>query len=209
MSMTDDQSRPAATSDDSQVTYTLTVKDAADLYERAGFSRTPRAIQRHCKNGDLVSLKNLTLLGYEYRISAPSVERHIAQLQQLKAATEPATVRDQPRPVATSGAAETSSEHTADSPRQGATSTDQPRPVAAEINGTSPFVAQLKSENEFLRGQIVVKDTQIKDLTERARETNILIDGLQRLLSPLLGSVERREVPMKGEWQSEKSSPGA
>src|ERR1700676_1221948 len=104
-SMTDDQSRPVATSNDSQVTYTLTVKEAADIYEKAGFSRTPRAIQRHCKNGDLVSLKNLTLLGYEYRISAPSVERHIAQLQQLKAATDTTTVRGQSRPVATSNAA--------------------------------------------------------------------------------------------------------
>src|ERR1700683_1405112 len=97
-SMTDDQPRPVATSDDSQVTYTLTVKEAADLYEKAGFSRTPRAIQRHCKNGHLVSLKNLTRLGYEYGISVSSVERHIAQLQQLKAATEPATVRDPSRP---------------------------------------------------------------------------------------------------------------
>jgi hypothetical protein len=32
-----------------------------------------------------------------------------------------------------------------------------------------------------------VKDEQIKDLTERARETNHLIAGLQRMLSPLLG----------------------
>ena len=37
----------------------------------------------------------------------------------------------------------------------------------------------------------MVKDTQIKDLTERARETNHLIGGLQRLLSPLLGNGER------------------
>jgi len=206
--MNGDQSRPSATSDDSQVSYTLTVKDAADFYEKAGFSRTPRAIQRHCKNGDLVSLKNLTLLGYEYRISAPSVERHIAQLQQLKAAADPTTVRDQPRPVASS-APGTAGDDAADSSRQAATNTDQSRPVADDMSGASPFVAQLKSENEFLRGQIVVKDTQIKDLTERARETNILIDGLQRLLSPLLGSGERRAVPVKGEWQSENSSPGA
>jgi hypothetical protein len=30
----------------------------------------------------------------------------------------------------------------------------------------------ISRENAFLREQIVVKDTQIKDLTERARETN-------------------------------------
>jgi hypothetical protein len=32
------------------------------------------------------------------------------------------------------------------------------------------------------------KDSQIKELTERSRETNVLIGGLQRLLAPLLGS---------------------
>jgi hypothetical protein len=38
-----------------------------------------------------------------------------------------------------------------------------------------------------LREQITVKDVQIKDLTERARETNHLIAGLQKMLTPLLG----------------------
>ena len=37
-----------------------------------------------------------------------------------------------------------------------------------------------------------VKDTQIKEMTERARETNILIGGLQKMLSPLLGTPGER-----------------
>jgi hypothetical protein len=37
-----------------------------------------------------------------------------------------------------------------------------------------------------------VKDTQIKELTERARETNILIGGLQKMLSPLLSAPTER-----------------
>src|SRR5437588_313452 len=37
---------------------------------------------------------------------------------------------------------------------------------------------------------IGVKDEQIKDLTERARETNHLIAGLQKMLTPLLGRPE-------------------
>ena len=59
-----------------------------------------------------------------------------------------------------------------------------PRPVA------TAYVERLESENEFLRGQIGVKDDQIKDLTERARETNHLIAGLQKMLTPLLGRPE-------------------
>ena len=51
----------------------------------------------------------------------------------------------------------------------------------------SRYVARLEGENEFLREQVTVKDGQIKELTERARETNHLIAGLQRMLTPLLG----------------------
>jgi hypothetical protein len=57
----------------------------------------------------------------------------------------------------------------------------------------SRYVACIESENEFLRGQIGVKDTQIKELCERAMEANVFIGGLQRMLTPLLGNFERRE----------------
>jgi hypothetical protein len=39
----------------------------------------------------------------------------------------------------------------------------------------------------FLREEISTKNAQIKELSERSRETNVLIGGLQRMLSPLLG----------------------
>jgi hypothetical protein len=45
------------------------------------------------------------------------------------------------------------------------------------------------------------KDEQIKDLTERARETNHLIGGLQRLLAPLLSAPDRpRDDARAGEF---------
>ena len=68
-----------------------------------------------------------------------------------------------------------------------ATSTDKPRQPATDDR----YVVRLESENEFLRGQIEVKDEQIKEQTARARETNILIDGLQKMLAPLLSAPER------------------
>lgn len=46
-------------------------------------------------------------------------------------------------------------------------------------------VGMLERDNQWLREQIATKDTQIKDLTERARETNHLIGGLQRLVAQL------------------------
>ena len=78
-----------------------------------------------------------------------------------------------------------------------ATGDDQSRPVAT-IPDESRYVARLESEVEFLRGQITVKDTQIGELTERARETNHLIAGLQKMLTPLLGKSNAetiRDVP--------------
>jgi hypothetical protein len=57
------------------------------------------------------------------------------------------------------------------------------------------YVALLERENDFLRDQIARKDhqieqrdTQIQSMIERDRETNVLIQGLQRLLR--LGSGE-------------------
>jgi hypothetical protein len=46
----------------------------------------------------------------------------------------------------------------------------------------------LEGEVTFLREEISTKNAQIKELTERSRETNLLVGGLQRLLAPLLGS---------------------
>jgi hypothetical protein len=72
-------------------------------------------------------------------------------------------------------------------PRQEpATTIDQSRPVATTSPEDSRYVAALERENEFLRSEIFVKNSQIGELTERARETNHLVAGLQNLLRPLL-----------------------
>jgi hypothetical protein len=75
-----------------------------------------------------------------------------------------------------------------------ATSPDTSRPFSIGPD-TSRFVARLESENEFLRGEIGVKNSQIKELTERARETNVLIAGLQKMLTPLLGGGAPDDAP--------------
>jgi hypothetical protein len=55
-------------------------------------------------------------------------------------------------------------------------------------------VERLQDDREFLREQMKVKDGQIASLLERDRETNILIRGLQEMLTPLLGG-PRHESP--------------
>ena len=68
----------------------------------------------------------------------------------------------------------------------------------------SRYVGALERENEFLRGQVLVKDTQIKEMTERARETNVLIGGLQKMLSPLLGTPRERRDDIMGEHSTDR-----
>lgn len=172
--MLTDQSRQAATSPDQ---YTLTIEDAAVRYEHAGHPRTIRTIQRYCAKGHLDSLRQETPFGDKYMITPESVARHIAQIAELASTTG----RDQPRQAATDDAAldrvETLSPIVATGP-------DLSRQAATDDR----YVTRLESEVEFLRGQITVKDTQIGELTERARETNHLIAGLQKMLTPLLGA---------------------
>jgi len=177
--MTDDQPRPAATSPDSE--YSLSIEDAAALYERAGLPRTLRTIQRYCAKNHIDSHRIETAYGEKYLITPASVLKHIAYIEEVRQAT---TSRDEPRPAATGRDNPLSIE---EEPRQPPTSRDEPRQAAASDDMMTRYVARLEGENEFLRGQVTVKDKQIGELTERARETNILIGGLQKMLTPLLG----------------------
>lgn len=177
--MTPDPSRQGATSPDQ---YTLTIEEAASRYERAGHPRTLRSIQRYCAKGHLDCLRQETPFGDKYLITEESVARHIAQIEELTSATR----RDEPRQVATVVAAESHVEH---APAPPPTGHDLPRQDA-----TAKYVEQLEKrldekdgEIGFLRSEISIKNDQIKDLTERDRETNILIQGLQKMFTPLLG----------------------
>ena len=190
--MTDDLSRPVATTDDSD--FTLTIDEALARYSRAGLPRTPRSIQRYCAKGHLQCRLIETEYGEKYLIAPASVDKHIAYIEEVRQATtrpdlsrHDATSRDLSRQVAPP----VSAENPHDEPRQGATTTDDlSRPVATSTD----YVVQLEKrigekdgEIVFLRGELAVKNDQIKDLTERARETNHLIAGLQKMLTPLLG----------------------
>lgn len=182
--MTADPPRHAATSPDQ---YSLSIDEAAARYEHAGHPRTLRSIQRYCAKGHLDCLRQETPFGERYLITPESVARHIAQIAEL-AATGP----DTPRPVAAPVASEIPSEL---APTTIATS-----PATSRQAATADFINQLEKRLEekdgeigFLRSEINIKNDQIKDLTERARETNHLIAGLQKMLTPLLG--RRAEAP--------------
>src|SRR3954453_10795869 len=184
----DDQPRPAAPSPDA---YPLTIEDAVVLYERAGLPRTPRTIQRYCGNGHLDCRRVEIPYGEKYLITPASITKHIAYIEETRQALSGCGEPRHAAPVSPQ-------ENLAPTePRPAPTSLDQPRQTAAEADAVSRYVARLEGENGFLREQITVKDVQIKDLTERARETNHLIAGLQKMLTPLLGrpATEDRNRP--------------
>jgi len=173
--MSDDEPRPVATTLDSE--YSLSIDDAGAAYEHAGHPRTPRSIQRYCAKGDLDCRRVETSFGTKFLITPASVERHIAYIEEVRPV---AAGRDTPRHVA----ATVGDKNQHDEPRHElSTSTELSRQVATDDR----VVELLERENGLLRGQLLVKDEQIKDLTERARETNHLIAGLQKMLTPLLG----------------------
>jgi hypothetical protein len=182
--MTDDLSRLVATTPDSD--FTLSIDEALERYARAGLPRTPRSVQRYCAKGHLVCRLVDTPFGEKYLITPESVDKHIAYIEEVVA-----TSRDVPRRVATPVAAENNDLLF---PKEPTTTPDQSRQVATSPD-MSRYVAHIEKENDFLRGQMEVKDTQIKELTERARETNVLIAGLQKMLSPLLTAPSDRRNP--------------
>src|SRR5690242_9294103 len=97
----DDLSRPAATTPDSD--FTLSIEDAAALYERAGHPRTPRSIQRYCAKGHLDYRRVETPFGEKFLISPESVRKHIAYIEEVRPV---ATGRDESGHIATTVAGE-------------------------------------------------------------------------------------------------------
>src|SRR5438874_4520620 len=122
--MSDDQPRQTAASNDTE--YSLSIEDAATLYERAGLPRTIRTIQRYCAKGHIDSHRVETAYGEKYLITPASVLKHIAYIEEVRPVT---AGRDEPRQVVASDEQATRHEQ----PITGAaTSRDEPRQTTAE-----------------------------------------------------------------------------
>lgn len=194
--MADDNWRQASVNEDTfgllaplaSSNYTLAIEEALARYHAEGIPRTRRSVQRYCANGALDAHRIETEFGEKFLITPESLERHIRYIKEVRPVT---TGHDLTRPVATPVAKENGSDSGTDDlsatdgkQRQVTTGEDASRPVAKE----SKVIVLLERENDLLREQLKVKDQQIAEQSERARETNVLISGLQRMLSPLLSS---------------------
>ena len=85
------EARPDASTD--APIYSVTVEEAAALYEQAGVPRTIRRVQKYCARGDLDCKKLETDFGEKYFITTISIERHIAQISDAQAAAGRAPTR--------------------------------------------------------------------------------------------------------------------
>ena len=171
------------------------IKEATTLGDK--YFIEPQSVARHIAQiEELIALDN--------RAPSRDRSRHVASQVNLEttrgeARHEQSTEIESSSSVAAPDNAFNSVAQAHDGPRQGMTVTEvSSRPVATGNSDTSRYVVGLEREVEraledraFLHEQIKVKDTQIAALLERDRETNILVRGLQQMLSPLLGPVRR------------------
>ena len=230
--MPTDAPRPAATgpdlsrqdATDPEFNYSLSIEQVADRYAAAGHPRTHRTIQRYCAKGHLDARKITTAFGDKYLVAPYSVTRHIAQTNEVISFSEQATSHDTPRQdaagrdksrqdatgrddVQQAGGQNDSAPALEALPHEAATGPDTSRTATTGVG--QRYVGALERENDFLRDQIRIKDTQIGELSSRARETNILIKGLQDLFMRLQpGRPEpRTHEPSSTEPASGTSTP--
>ncbi len=186
--MTPEQPRTDANSRDRwpDHQYTLSIEQVAELYDKAGHPRTPRAIQKYCALSKLNCHKVETETGEKYLVAPYSVDRHIAYINEVRTV---ANTRDQTRIVASVRSMENKRD-------EGTNSREQSRTNAVVRSPEDRYVVLLEKENDFLRGQVTVKDSQIEALLERDKETNTLIHRLQAMLAPLLVA-PKHEAPIE------------
>jgi septal ring factor EnvC (AmiA/AmiB activator) len=117
------------------------------------------------------------------------VDKHIAYIEEVRAG---ATGSELSRHIATT--VPPGGEGGDDQRQPLATSPDRSRPATGHIEQLEKRIGEKDEEIRFLRTEVAVKNEQIKDMTERARETNHLIAELQKMLPPLLARSDRQDA---------------
>lgn len=151
--------------------YTVSVPEAAEIFTAAGLPRTERAIQRFCKNGDLICAFQETAYGSRYLIRQSSIDRLIQQKLQALAVTPETDDRDASRPVASGreasrqepdAAPADKSPETLNSPEN---KTHDSRQKQAETGDDTDMLQQLREENLILKIDNAARQQFINHLT--------------------------------------------
>jgi hypothetical protein len=200
--MTDDMSRPVATTTDSD--FTLTIDEALEQYARAGLPRTPRSLQRYCAKGHLDCRRMETAFGEKYMISPASVAKHIAYIEEVRPV---ATSRDEPRHAATTVVQADSHE---EQPNDPTATADVSRHVATTDLAIfeHPYVKRLEAEVDDLKSKYEKQVRRTEDILEDANKrlvemaqagqiagSKTLAEYLIAAKNPQATSVEHRDNP--------------
>ncbi|MGA3302895.1 MAG: hypothetical protein ABSC72_06360 [Methylovirgula sp.] len=177
----------------------ITIIEAEARFRAAGLPRHPKSIERYCRIGSLRCKKEFGANGFQYLIEPASADELIEFLKQAhhirnipeQAPASASVLRENERVISE----EQRSRALPSAPARSAMPIEENHEEHAGTGSdTLRYVQQLEKrldekdgEIAFLRIEVAVKNDQIKDLTERARETNHLIAGLQKMLTPLLG----------------------
>ncbi len=162
--------------------YSLNMNEVSGLFDEDDLPRSRRTLLRYCQYDKLDCTKVETVHGEQYFVSEASVQRLIAEILERERFTRP------PQPVMNPGTpSPTMTGPAANRLENGHLGKDSHAPSnqggASQDTEKSPAMAderllkQVTSENELLRTQMEVKDTQIErmngqidDLIERGRE---------------------------------------
>ena len=198
----------------------VTLDVVAARFAQAGLPRSIRSLQRYCQNGTLDCVKEATLNGDNYFVDEHSIDPAIIQMRQIHEARQGAT----PSSATPLVVALDPSDQASDDGRQVPSPADIDARSYSNAPGqfgttgdagdvaTAGHVAQLEKrltekddEIEFLRGEVRTKNQQLADTSERDRETNILIQGLQSLVLQLTGNDASKLLP--GPTENDETTP--
>ena len=196
--------------DNDQLRHTLTIHEVGTRLAAAGVPRSDRQIKRYCETSFLDAKKVPGPTGEQWFVAPAALPKLIGDLQQWQIQR---VGHGQPRPGSSDNVPHENrpdnSTDTAGHGRPEQATTDQ-KTVGGRAGEPAELIGhmqremeRLQDDREFLREQIKVKDGQIASLLERDRETNILIRGLQEMLTPLLGAPRREPPSQGGEPQSQ------
>jgi hypothetical protein len=153
----------------------VTLDDVAIAFEQAGIMRARRTFQRYCETGMLQGQKFDTLNGPQYFVLESSVPRAIESVKALDMSRARQATAGERQPDTASPDPVAPPQHVAPAP-----STQLDPAMARYVERLEHDLDRAEAENDN-------KTNIINSLIERDRETNSLTQGLQKLLTPLLG----------------------
>jgi len=221
VAMTDTSGLGRPHQDADQLRHTLTIHEVSARLIAAGVPRSERQIKRYCETGFLDAKKIPGPTGEQWFVAPAALPKLVGDLQQWQMQR---TGHGLPRPGMSDNV-------TPENPHRGDTDaaghgrpqpamTDRGTLISNENRAVEPapsgYVMQLEKRIEekddvigLLKGQLVTKDKQLGDLSDRFTslsdrfaDTQKLIGAMQRMFAPLLGQgdpystmAEREVVP--------------